>query len=1009
MTEHAIDPTWATWGERLLIEQYGLTGALTPLPGEHDLNFVVRQDGTATHVLKVMRPDCPTSHVDMQAQALTYIRRATADLPVPAVVPTVEKAPTAIRQDPEGAARAVWLLTHLPGKTYSQGRLKPRSLLEEVGRVLARLAVALTGFDHPDLERPLRWDLRRSLWIRSHLDSIPGTPERALVGEVLDHFERAVLPNLDGLPTTALHNDINDHNILIDFHPPAGFRVTGIVDFGDMINAPFVCDLSIAAAYAVFGQPRPFDALCALVRGYHSVRALSDLELSLVFPLLLTRLAVSVTNAAITKRERPNDPYVTVSEKPAWDFLKRHARTHPTWALARLRTALEKPVVTDADRTLEEIRAARGTYAPVIHADLDTAPVLDLSIDGQGSPQDPFQPDTEEMRGTGLALGRYREPRLFYVAPEFYLGPYPISDRRTVHLGVDVFAEAATPVHAPTDSTVRSVAYHGTPGDYGGVVVLEHETPNGRPFFSLYGHLARDVLDRLAPGQTLAAGTPFATLGDESENGGWPPHLHLQLGLSALGPAHDWPGVADPDELEPATGLFPNPAALLNLADDKTNTPLAPTENLVDKRRAHFSRNLATSYDAPVVATRGWRHYIFDQMGRVYLDAYNNVPHVGHAHPRLTDVMTRQSRMINTNTRYLHPARTAYAEALTSLLPAPLTTCFFVNSASEANELALRLARTHTGSKHVITVDAGYHGHTISAIDISAHKFNGPGGEGAPDWVHVVPVADPYRGPHRGRGPEIGRAYAADVEGKIREMRAANAPVGAFISEPFPSVGGQIVPPDGYLTAVYSAVRAAGGVCIADEVQTGLGRLGRFFWGFAQQEAVPDIVVLGKPLGNGYPLAAVVTTADIAASFANGMEFFSTFGGSTLACVVGREVLHILHDERLAENAEATGSYLLAGLRQLADRHAIIGDVRGLGLFIGVDLVLDRKTRAPASAQARYVVNRMRVHRILIGRDGPHENVLKIRPPMTFGRADADILLSTLTDVLEEEPAQRRP
>ncbi|MEL7369635.1 MAG: aminotransferase class III-fold pyridoxal phosphate-dependent enzyme, partial [Myxococcota bacterium] len=291
-------------------------------------------------------------------------------------------------------------------------------------------------------------------------------------------------------------------------------------------------------------------------------------------------------------------------------------------------------------------------------------------------------------------------------------------------------------------------------------------------------------------------------------------------------------------------------------------------------------------------------------------------------------------------------------------------------------------------------------------IDISAYKFNGPGGEGAPDWVHVVPVADPYRGPFRQTEGDdtakLGARYAGTVAEALARIDTLGRKTAAFICEAFPSVGGQIVPPDGYLRETYAHVRKAGALCIADEVQTGLGRLGQYFWGFEQQDAQPDIVVLGKPLGNGFPLAAVVTTAEIAASFANGMEFFSTFGGSTVACRVGREVLAIIEDERLVHNAETTGQYLLDGLRALSERHEIIGDVRGLGLFIGVDLVECRQRRTPASEAAHYVVNRMRDRRILIGRDGPAANVLKIRPPMTFAQADADLLLRDLDEVLNE-------
>ncbi|HEX4933184.1 MAG TPA: aminotransferase class III-fold pyridoxal phosphate-dependent enzyme, partial [Gemmatimonadaceae bacterium] len=252
------------------------------------------------------------------------------------------------------------------------------------------------------------------------------------------------------------------------------------------------------------------------------------------------------------------------------------------------------------------------------------------------------------------------------------------------------------------------------------------------------------------------------------------------------------------------------------------------------------------------------------------------------------------------------------------------------------------------------------------------------------------------------RGDDAAVRYAQHVDGAIARIRARGGRLAGFIAETFPSVGGQIIPPVGYLPAVYERIRAAGGVCIADEVQTGIGRLGDWFWGFEHQGARPDIVVLGKPLGNGHPLGAVITTAEIARSFDNGIEFFSTFGGSTLSCRVGTEVLRIVREEGLPENARTVGNHLLDGLRQLQTRHALIGDVRGMGLFIGVDLVTDRETRAPATAAASYVVNRLREERILIGTEGPADNVLKIRPPLTVGREDVEWVVEVLGRVFGE-------
>src|SRR5439155_19624593 len=299
--------------------------------------------------------------------------------------------------------------------------------------------------------------------------------------------------------------------------------------------------------------------------------------------------------------------------------------------------------------------------------------------------------------------------------------------------------------------------------------------------------------------------------------------------------------------------------------------------------------------------------------------------------------------------------------------------------------------------------------------------FHGPGGAGRPSWVHVVPVPDVYRGAYRGQartahsrwGPALagpglssdshaGAKYADAVPRSLDEMRRAGAAPCGFIAESCPSVAGQIMLPPGYLNAVYHHVRDAGGVCIADEVQTAYGRIGSHFYGFEQQAVVPDIVVLGKPIGNGHPIGAVVTTNEIAASFDNGMEFFSTFGGNTVSCAIGLTVLDIVEEEGLQAHAERVGAHLLARLRALADRRAIVGDVRGSGLFIGVELVRDGRTREPATAEASEIVNRLRDEGILIGTEGPHHNVLKIRPPMPFTIEDADALSSTLASVIDE-------
>lgn len=415
---------------------------------------------------------------------------------------------------------------------------------------------------------------------------------------------------------------------------------------------------------------------------------------------------------------------------------------------------------------------------------------------------------------------------------------------------------------------------------------------------------------------------------------------------------------------------------------------------LAESRRRVAGPSLSLSYSEPLHIIRGWRQHLYDAGGRRYLDCVNNVAHIGHAHPRVNEAVARQMALLNTNTRYLHEYLADYIERLTATLPPPLSVAYLVCSGSEANELALRLARAHTGGGRLFVLDAAYHGNTSSLVEISPYKFNGKGGRGKPAHVEIMPLPDVYRGLYS--GPDAGARYAAHVADAARRTSG----LAAFFAESASGCGGQIFFPPGYLAESFAAVRAAGGVCVADEVQTGFGRAGSHFWMFETQSVTPDIVTMGKPIANGHPMGAVVTTPEIAGSFANGMEYFNTFGGNPVSCAAALAVLDVIRDEGLQENARAAGDYLLSGLRGLATRHPLIGDVRGRGLFLGVELVRGRDTREPAAAEASEVVDRMKDLGILLSTDGPLHNVIKIKPPLVFDRADADLLLGRMDAVL---------
>jgi 4-aminobutyrate aminotransferase-like enzyme len=670
-----------------------------------------------------------------------------------------------------------------------------------------------------------------------------------------------------------------------------------------------------------------------------------------------------------------------------------------------------------SEKIAHGLKANAGGAASILDADVRTAPsvVFDLSVGSTFLGANPRAGETAALTektfhamkdaGASVGIGRYDEARLLYTSPLFGATGRATDERRTVHLGVDLFVEPGARVKAPLDGVVCIVANNSARLDYGPVAILRHETGEGTEFFTLYGHLGKSSVAGLKAGQRIARGEPFACVGAEIENGGWAPHLHFQVIVDLLELGADFPGVAYASQREVWTSLSPDANFLLGIPANRFPLREPGFGETLSARRDLLGKNLSISYQRPLKIVRGWMQYLYDDTGRAYLDVYNNVPLVGHSHPRVVKAAQAQLALLNTNTRYLHDNVNCYAERLTKLLPHPLRVCFFVNSGSEANELALRLARTHTNREDVIVLEHAYHGHTNTLIDISPYKFNGPGGRGKKPWVHVAPLADDYRGAYRRGDPEAGAKYAGHVAEILQRARVEGRGVAAYIAETLPSVGGQMVFPPKYLAEVYRHVHAAGAVCIADEVQVGFGRLGTHFWGFETQGVVPDIVVLGKPIGNAFPLAAVITTEEIANSFNNGMEFFSTFGGNPVACAAGLAVLDVLEGEKLQGHALRVGAHLIEGLRKLQAAHALIGDVRGSGLFLGIDFVLDRETREPAPLQAAYVVNRLRDCGILAGTDGPHHNVIKLRPPLVFSDADALLFLETLDRILLEDAA----
>ncbi|HUE42065.1 MAG TPA: aminotransferase class III-fold pyridoxal phosphate-dependent enzyme, partial [Candidatus Sulfotelmatobacter sp.] len=796
---------------RIANEVFGIDTSAKSLPGEYDDNFhLVAADGHE-FVLKVMHPAREQSFVEMQCQALQYLAQRAPQLSLPRLCPTRSGDAFAVSTLVDGTPRILWVLTYVSGTVLAKVNPHSPELLRSLGQFLGEMDAALSDFSHPAVHRDLKWDLSRASWIREYLHYIENPEQRALVEKSLRLYESEVIPALPSLRRSVIYGDANDYNVLVSRPWPQPRKIVSVIDFGDMHHGLTVSEPAIAAAYAILGEKDALAAASSVVAGYHGAFPLSGAEIGLIYALIGMRLAVSVTNSAHRKSLVPDDPYVTISEAPAWDALEKLAAIHPRFAHYAFRDACGLPAAPQSEKVQRWLASNTNAAASILETDLRTAPsiVFDLSVGSTFLGADPSAAETQNLTdalfrklkqaNASVGVGRYNEPRLLYTSPLFGASENPTDERRTIHLGLDLFAAPGTAVHAPLDGVIHAVAVNTAPLDYGPLVILRHSAADGIEFFTLYGHLARETFDALQPGQRIARGQPFAQIGNAQENGGWAPHLHFQIIIDLLDHRTDFPGVAHASQRNVWTSLSPDPNLLLGIPAERFPAQEPSSAETLSARRELLGKNLSISYERPLKIVRGWMQYLYDDTGRAFLDVYNNVPLVGHSHPRIVRAVQEQIALLNTNTRYIHDSVNRYAERLTRLLPEPFRVCYFVNSGSEANELALRLARTHTGREDMIVLEHAYHGHTTTLIDISPYKFDGPGGRGRKPWVHVAPIPDDYRGPYKRDDPAAGTKYARHVAQLLNEMRDEGHSVAAYIAETLPSVAGQIVFPPGYL------------------------------------------------------------------------------------------------------------------------------------------------------------------------------------------------------------------
>lgn len=991
--------------EKVLLDNFDIVGVASSLPGEIDCNFKINVNDKSLFILKISRPNDDDKRLDFQQKLLEHISINNDTITAPKVIKDKEKGNVSEYYDTSGNKRNVRLLSWISGRMWSNVNPKLNDLRFSLGKHCGLLTKTLFNFEHPQAHFSFEWDIAQSLWTNEYLHLF-NDDEKKIVVSFQNIFENNH-NKYDKLRKSIIHNDANDNNIIVSselINP----KVKALIDYGDAIYTQTINDLVVACAYGIMDYEDPLDAALSIIKGYHENFPLLEDELFYLHNAIGMRLVISVTKSEINKIKEPDNTYLLISEKRAWALLKKWHDINDEFAHYSFRAACGF-TPHPKEKTLKEWMQQQNIRLSLLFPEVNRNEIhhLDLSVSSkwighQSEFNDlalfQFKIDRlQQKHADKIIAGGYLEPRPLYTSTAYDKTGNHGRESRSIHLGVDFWLPAQTPVHAFLDGEVAIAVNDAGDKEYGGLIILKHEQEDFT-FYTLYGHLTIKSATNHNIGDHIKKGELIGHLGNYPENGNWAPHLHFQFMLSLLNYKNDFPGVAYQRQIDVWKSLCPDPNLLIKSKELQEKVPIN-NDDLITFRNKHLGKSLSLQYKTPIKIVRGAGQYLMDEFGRKYLDTINNVAHVGHEHASIVKAGQEQMAVLNTNTRYLHENINLLAKELLNTLPPELSVIHFVNSGSEANELAIRMVKANTDSKEIIASEVGYHGNSNTCINISSYKFDGKGGNGAPEHTHIFPLPDAFRGKYK--GTDAGEKYAEEVKKLIENIYKKGRTVGAFIIEPIISCGGQIELPEGFLEKSYEIVRKAGGLCISDEVQTGCGRMGKTFWGFQLHNVVPDIVTIGKPLGNGHPIAAVACTQEIADKFANGMEYFNTFGGNPVSCAIGAEVLRTVKREKLQENAQVVGAFVKSELKKLSKQFRIIGEVRGQGLFIGIELVDSNLNPLPNHTE--YLINRMKDYCILLSSDGPDHNVLKIKPPMVFTKENAEELVRYLSKILDED------
>jgi len=943
---------------QLLEQHYGLTGALQSLGSQQDLNYRVDSE-RGRFVLKICRGDYAA--VELQAQ-----HAALDNLQAHVRVPKVNRALTGedlLTVTVDGQTVHLRLLDYIDGQPLTQLPHLGRDVIAGFGELCGQVSRALEHFEHPGLDRTLQWDPRYAHALITHLlTNLDNLPHRDAIERAANHVHTRLQPLADHLPWQAVHLDITDDNVVWQRDAQRHWQVQGVIDFGDLAHTWRIADLSVTcAALLHHADGDPF-AILPAIQACHAVTPLQREELQALWPLIVARAAVLVLSSEQQQRLDPDNTYLLKNAEHEWEIF--HVATSVPYAL------MEAAILSCVAEALPPM------------ADQDFAPLLpglvgrEFALIDLGVLSPHFEAGNWELPGIdrrlldeaatvhGLAASRYGQYRLSRTRADSAVEP------QTFPLHVELHLPHGTVLEAPFGGTLR-------PGD-DGLLCLQDAQLSLR---------VGGVKTALKPGSVLVKGQ---LLGEVHAP------LTVQLCRAELEP----PLFCTPSRAPAWQALCPSPATLLGLACDAE--PELDPDALLARRDASFARSQKHYYVDPPRIERGWRNHLIDMQGRSYLDMLNNVAVLGHGHPRMAAVAARQWSLLNTNSRFHYAAIAEFSERLLALAPEGMDRVFLVNSGTEANDLAIRLAWAYSGGRDMLSVLEAYHGWSVAADAVSTSIADNPQAlSSRPDWVHPVTAPNTYRGEFRGQ--DSTPDYVRSVEHTLAKIAASKRQLAGFICEPVYGNAGGISLPPGYLQQVYARVRAQGGVCIADEVQVGYGRMGHFFWGFEEQGVVPDIITMAKGMGNGQPLGAVITRREIAEALEAEGYFFSSSGGSPVSCQIGMAVLDVMQEEKLWENAQVVGGHFKARLEQLIDRHPLVGAVHGSGFYLGLELVRDRLTLEPATEETALLCDRLRELGIFMQPTGDYLNILKIKPPMVTSKRSVDFFVDMLSKVLDEQ------